>query len=245
MLEQTSQVTDSASAFKPAHLMLEAHFAYTVGNHQFAKDALQSALELCKKDGCKSLSLLNKDVISEILNWAFQQGIETEMVAACVKTLNLDLHNSSIEQLKPGEIIKIYTLGQFAIEINNKFVSERLGKSKPLELLNAVIALKGRQVNQDKIMAALWPDAEGDTARRNFDTTLHRLRKLLGHNKALILKDRLLTLNPLYVWVDVWELERLLGQVKNSLMKKDQSPERINHLTSKIFALYRGDYLAA
>jgi DNA-binding SARP family transcriptional activator len=78
---------------------------------------------------------------------------------------------------------------------------------KPLDLLKALIAL-GQDVNTRQITEALWPDAEGDAAQGAFDATLHRLRRLIDVENAVLLKDGKLTLNDRVCWVDAWAFEQ-------------------------------------
>ena len=52
-------------------------------------------------------------------------------------------------------------------------------QQRPLDLLKLLVALGGNDVDTQQLMAALWPDADGDAAKTSFDTTLFRLRKLL------------------------------------------------------------------
>ena len=49
---------------------------------------------------------------------------------------------------------------------------------------------------------ALWPDSEGDAARRTFDSALFRARSLLGTPAALVLKDGRISLDPGHCWTD-------------------------------------------
>ena len=59
--------------------------------------------------------------------------------------------------------IKIYTLGRFEI-IRDDEPLHFSGKEqkKPLELLKALIAFGGRDVPEERLTDALWPDADGD-----------------------------------------------------------------------------------
>ncbi|MEY2669314.1 MAG: hypothetical protein RJA59_1952, partial [Pseudomonadota bacterium] len=68
------------------------------------------------------------------------------------------------------------------------------GSGKGLELLEALVEQGGRGVPVPRLVDALWPDADGDQGRRSFDTTLHRLRKLLGDDDALRLEGGMLSL---------------------------------------------------
>ena len=83
---------------------------------------------------------------------------------------------------------------------------------KPLDLLQALVALGGREVDEDKLAELFWSEAEGDAARRNLKINIHRLRKLLPEN-ALVWTEGKLSLDARQVWVDVWALERELNRL--------------------------------
>ncbi|MCF6210754.1 MAG: bacterial transcriptional activator domain-containing protein [Gammaproteobacteria bacterium] len=65
-----------------------------------------------------------------------------------------------------------------------------------------------RDVHEEQLQEALWPDAEGDAAHRVLITNLQRLRKLLGETAAIDYGDGRLSLSPLHCWVDTWAFER-------------------------------------
>jgi two-component SAPR family response regulator len=140
----------------------------------------------------------------------------------------------------------VFTLGRFSLLLNGKPADfGRKVPRRPLELLKAVIALGGREISTASLMAALWPDAEGDTAQRCFDTTLHRLRMMIGDDRVLVLKDGKLSLDGRYCWVDVWAFERLLGQ-SHRLLSQDASGQQIaslGHLTERLISLYQDHFL--
>jgi len=147
--------------------------------------------------------------------------------------------------------IKIYTLGRFRL-INNGEPLTFPGRAKrrPLEMLKALIAFGGRDVSQERLSAALWPDAEGDAAHCSFDTTLHRLRKLIGNDKAIILQEGRLSLNSDVCWVDAWAFERLQGKVESILDKINQSDaspsfdsNEVSQLCEQTLSLYHDHFL--
>lgn len=74
------------------------------------------------------------------------------------------------------------------------------------QLLEALVWLGGRKVSQEQLADILWPDAEGDAARRNFDTTLHRLRRSLGDERLLTLDGGRLSLAQGITWSDIGSL---------------------------------------
>ncbi|NOX42186.1 MAG: hypothetical protein GXP19_00390 [Gammaproteobacteria bacterium] len=140
--------------------------------------------------------------------------------------------------------IKIYTLGRFRL-INNGEPLTFPGRAKrrPLEMLKALIAFGGRDVSQERLSEALWPDSEGDAAHRSFDTTLHRLRKLIGNDKAIVLQEGRLSLNSDVCWVDAWAFERLQGKVESILDNttffnaKDDKTDEKTHLSNNPYSI--------
>lgn len=146
----------------------------------------------------------------------------------------------------PGQCIRIHTLGRFGIQIDGHALSpDRLRQQKPVELLQALIALGGRGVNKELLASSLWPDAEGDEAANSYDVTLHRLRKLLVHDHVLIAADGRLTLSSETVWVDVWALERLLNQIEQLLAMPSSKAvtERVFRMLNQAMTLYQGGFL--
>jgi two-component SAPR family response regulator len=114
---------------------------------------------------------------------------------------------------------------------------------KPLDLLKALIALGGQNVNTRQLTEALWPDADGDAAQGAFDATLHRLRRLLDVDNAVQLKDGKLSLNEQICWVDAWAFEQACRQDDSS----DGVAERTGFTCDGklLRRLYRGVFMAS
>ena len=144
-------------------------------------------------------------------------------------------------------LVSIFTLGRFSLLLNGK--PAEFGRKAPkrsLEMLKAIVAQGGREISTISLMSALWPEVDGDTAQRSFDTTLHRLRKMLGDSRVLVLKDGRLSLDSRYCWVDVWSFERLLGQ-SNRLLIGDYTGKQIfsvGCMTDNLTNLYLDHFLA-
>ncbi len=93
-------------------------------------------------------------------------------------------------------------------------------ESRRLLELVALLAAQGENpVSLNQLADALWPDADGDAARNSLDNALHRLRKLLGGDDRVVLRQGTLALNPQRCWTDVAVLDRHLTAL-------DQSPGR-------------------
>lgn len=142
--------------------------------------------------------------------------------------------------------VRIYTLGRFSLLLRNAVPRiSRKSQHKPLELLKALIALGGRDVAVQQLAHALWPDADGDRALIAFDSTLHRLRRLLGTPEALLLSDRKLTLNAQRCWVDCWVVERLMQTLDGMLKEQRATAAQVALLGAEIENLYHGMFLGS
>ncbi len=144
-------------------------------------------------------------------------------------------------------LVSVFTLGRFSLLLNGQPAEfGRKAPRRPLELLKAIVALGGREVSTTSLMSALWPDVDGDIAQRSFDTTLHRLRKMLGDKRVLVLKEGKLSLDGRYCWVDVWAFERLLGQSHRLLMSDNTGKHvfSVGLLTENLTNQYHDHFLA-
>jgi len=102
-----------------------------------------------------------------------------------------------------------------------------------LLLLKALVAFRGEAVPEQKLVDALWPDEEGDAARRTLTITVHRLRSLLVHPKALHHSGGVLGLDRRVCWVDAFAFEDWLDTDADL-----EDPDRAQ------MDLYRGAFLS-
>lgn len=110
--------------------------------------------------------------------------------------------------------VEVRTLGRFDIVKHGQALRfEGKLQRRPLALLKALVALGGQSVPQDKLIDILWAGALQGDEHKTLNVTLHRLRKLLGHDKAISVSNRCVSLNSAVVWVDLWALERELAIV--------------------------------
>lgn len=149
--------------------------------------------------------------IARLCAFAIAHGIETDHARHLVRRHRLEPPSEAPEHW-PWPV-RIYTLGRFEIVIDD--VPLRFGakvQKKPLDLLKVLLAHSGRQIPEATLAETLWPDADGDTAHRAFVTTLQRLRRLLGGNEFLLLRDGRLSLNDKLCWLDLWAFESGSGE---------------------------------
>jgi DNA-binding SARP family transcriptional activator len=108
-------------------------------------------------------------------------------------------------------------------------------------MLKALVAFGAPGVSEELLSEALWPDSEGDKAHQAFATTLHRLRQLVGTDRAVQLRDGRVTIDPRYCWVDAYAFERLLEQAEFAEKKGDLAKTLL--FAEKAVSLYKGPFL--
>jgi len=244
-LKQAGNINNGLNSQYIEHhkLLIEAYFNCQKNRTDKALNLLKDALTLGRLNGYFTMTWWRPTIMVKLCGCALKNNIETEYVQQLIRKQNLLPETDVTEDVEgwPWDI-RIYTLGRFSLLSGGEPLRfSGRAQSKPLELLKALIAFGGREVSEHKLVEALWPDAEGDAAHRAFDTTLHRLRKLIGSDKAIILQESRLTLDPRYCWVDIWAFERLLG--KMDCMLRSGHCSTITETADKIMGLYQGPFL--
>jgi DNA-binding SARP family transcriptional activator len=101
--------------------------------------------------------------------------------------------------------IQIRALGAFELAINGeRFANGVKPQRRPLDLLKALVAANGSMASACELADKLWPDSEGDTGRNSLQVAIHRLRRLLGSDQAVVVQDRKVYLDHTLCWVDLW-----------------------------------------
>ena len=186
--------------------------------------------------------------LARLCEHALGAGIETEYARSLVKRRALAPERAPLDVPDWPWHFRVQTFGGFRLLRHGEPLAAAGGKAqrRPLELLKVVIALGGERVAEELITDAMWPRIDGDSAHRSFTSTLHRLRKLLGEDRALVLHEGKLTLDARFFWVDVWAYERLLGELEAALRpgRASLAPALAERLGARLLELYRGPFLA-
>jgi DNA-binding SARP family transcriptional activator len=178
---------------------------------------------------------------------ALEGGLEVPYVQELIRKRDLAPASPPLEVENWPWPVAVYTLGRFNLVVEGAPPpSGRKSPQKPLQLLKALIALGGREVPEEQLSEILWPDADGDLAQQSLSSNLKRLRKLLGDERSVLLRDGRISLNNQCCWVDAWAFERILGQA--GAARKPGSPvsdgREIAQVAEKAIALYRGTFLS-
>ena len=135
--------------------------------------------------------------------------------------------------------LKIYSLGQFALLCDGKPLAlSRKVQKRPLDLLKHLVASGGIGVETSALIELLWPDAEGDAAQASFDSTLYRLRKLIGIDGVIALSEGKLSIDSAKCWLDTWEFERLLDSAERTTELAE-----VENFSKELLRLYAGHFL--
>ena len=177
---------------------------------------LRKAMKIGREQGIVNCFGWRPDVMPRLCMKALEAGIEVEYVRDLIRKRNLIPDDPPLECENWPWPLRLITLGRFDILREDESL-RFTGKvqRKPLELLKIIISFGGKSVSVDRITDILWPDTEGDMAHQSFETTVHRLRRLLGNDMAIGLQGGQLTLDARYCWVDTWAFERLYEQIES------------------------------
>jgi DNA-binding SARP family transcriptional activator len=234
-----------SSTFELAALFSEALLAMERQDDEKFIHYARKAFALSREIGVKTT--LYQANTHRICLKALEEGIDVDYLQELIRLHHIvpDKKHFHIENW-PWQL-KIRTLGSFELIKDYEPVAVTSKVKKPLELLKALIAFGGENVSENSLIDALWPDADGDLAHSSFDTTLHRLRKLIGNDKALQFQTGCLSLDPRYCWLDTRALERYCAEIECALKGegKQEDEQGMIHLFEKASALYRGEFLTA
>jgi LuxR family transcriptional regulator, maltose regulon positive regulatory protein len=205
-----------------------------------AQRHLRTALRVARECGYRHgpMLFLCGDMMARLCALALAQGIEPEI------TRDIVVRNQLKAPPQAGEswpwAVRVHAFGALDIEVGGApMASSRKESRRLLELLGVLAAHGHTPVPQDQIADALWPDADGDAARNALDNALHRLRKLLGGDDRIVLRQGALALNPQRCWTDVAALEQVLAQIDEAAAPRRQALEQQAH------RLYRAALLPA
>jgi ATP/maltotriose-dependent transcriptional regulator MalT/DNA-binding SARP family transcriptional activator len=224
-------------------LLLLAVAEHRLGRTDDALEPLREGMRLARETRCiTGRPLLTRPLFVEVVELALANGIEVEHARAMVTRLGLRPRSPAIA-LWPWPLT-IRALGRFEVARDGVPLETR-GKAqkKPLELLKGLIALGAEGVDASRLAALLWPDAEGDAAKGSFDTTLWRLRKLLGRDDALVLAEGKLSLDRERCWLDVWAFEQSARDA--DAPGAEPAGEDVARRGRAVLAAYPGHFLAA
>ena len=227
-------------------LMAYSHCALELGRTQSGLNALKAALSLGREKGYSHFLWWQPEILARLCARALKEGIETEYARTLIRKRNLVPEEPPLNIEGWPWSFRIYTLGQFnLLKDDVPHAASGKSQSRPLELLQTLVAFGGSDVTIDRLTDALWPRIDSDYAHKSFNTTLHRLRKTLGSDAALVLKDGRLSLDPRLVWLDTRAFDQVVAEIERRSRGDDGGMTEvvIRDLCEQLFELYQGPFL--
>jgi ATP/maltotriose-dependent transcriptional regulator MalT/DNA-binding SARP family transcriptional activator len=239
-----------AQRLRSALLQYAVHLVAAAAAHErkdetSALASLGTAFALGREHGFQHVPAWRTSAVGDLCVLALRAGVEPEFARTLARTHALVPRTLPFRVKEWPWPFRIQTLGRFDLQRSGAPVeASAKGPGRPLELLKVLIALGGQSLRADQLADALWPHAEADYAHKSFTATLHRLRRLLGMEEALLLRDGRLSMNRSLLWVDTWALEQTLAELDETLRAPaPASLDIATKLMDEVFALYRGPFL--
>lgn len=174
--------------------------------------------------------------LPELYALALRHDIHAEFITALIRNQGIPAPDPDLE-IWPWPM-RVHLLGRFFLE---GVASQEAGKAqhKLLELLRA-IAIRGPDgASLQSLADELWPDSEGDAALNTAQVTLYRLRKRLGRDDAIRVRDGVVCIDRSVCWVDAWAFESNLHRARSV----PADAPGFENAARKALALYRGHLL--
>jgi DNA-binding SARP family transcriptional activator len=226
--------------------LASATAARSSGDKEAALETLRTAFRHGHEQGFRQpLGCLPRP-LAELCAMALDHGVEPDFARTLVREGKLAPATAPLRVRQWPWPFRITTLGEFQCLRGDSLLElSAKGPGRPMELLKVLIALGRHNVRADQIADALWPNVEADFAYKSFTATLHRLRRTLEDDDALVLRDGRLTLNRALVWVDTWALEQLFDDFDAALRGSDTCSDEAlrRQYADEALALYRGPFL--
>jgi LuxR family transcriptional regulator, maltose regulon positive regulatory protein len=195
------------------------------------------AFSVAAENGLYLFSGINRDRLSNLCGLALENAIESTFVADFIKRNKLPFPKTKLAEGRPFEV-RIWTLGRFEIFCSRQSAAavSRKTPKKSLELLALLISAGRRGITRESAADSLWPETDGDRAQQNMNTTLFRLRKMLGED-LVVAEHGMLYLSRQYCWVDAWAFEDMVDEAFNggsAILKA--------HMLRKAMGQYKGRF---
>jgi DNA-binding SARP family transcriptional activator len=219
--------------------LAEADCAYSQNHQVEALQFCRAAFAGARENGLWIPFGLSSRRLANICAMALAAEIEENTVVELIKRWRLKPPDTEpVSERWPWQV-RIHVLGKFEILCGGQAL--RLSSKtprKPLELLSLLICAGRTGIFREKVAGKLWPGSDGDRAIQNLNTTLHRLRKLLGDDEVVVQQGSQLLINRDLCWVDSWHFQRQAQQIESSSVTEASVEKYIN----QALALYQGPF---
>ncbi|HUF21925.1 MAG TPA: bacterial transcriptional activator domain-containing protein [Burkholderiales bacterium] len=221
------------------HLLIEAYAFLRMGRQQQARPLLRRAFAIGRDRGYIFGFAWAPSMLTSLCAEALQAGIETQYASHLIQRLGLLPPRGESCENWPWQV-KVRIFDGLEVEVEGRpLVFSRKAQKKPLELLSALVAEGSPGVDRGLLAQHLWPDSEGDAAESALRMNLHRLRKLLRRDEAIVMQDGKVRLNDRVAWVDAWVFEAACAELEETGEGESTLGGAVS-MRDRVLKLYRG-----
>jgi len=206
------------------------------GDHAALQNYLRQGLAIAKQHGLVNFQWMVPAWMARMCESALEYDIEPEFARRLIMLHDLQPGRSRLYSPVWPRKLRITTLGSFSIQREGEVL--RFPPKAPrrvLLLLKAIVAGGRGGIGEDLLADQIWPEADGDAAAQALATALHRLRKLLCVDGAILMREGRLRLDPSRCWVDAHAFEALPESGRTAPSRSE---------IKEALALYQGPFLA-
>jgi ATP/maltotriose-dependent transcriptional regulator MalT/DNA-binding SARP family transcriptional activator len=226
-------------------LLIYGEAAAAHGRVSSGANAMRYALGLGRQHAFYFVPWWHPRQLADALVLAFRQGIERDYVRDFVRRNGLVPGTPPVDLPDWPWPLRIRTFGglEIADTAGNRPEIGR-ANARPLQLLRALAAHGGADVPADRLAALLWPHVDSLYSQKSLTINLHRLRKLLGDDDAVLLRDGRLSLNRAVVYVDTLALDHVAARVTAAARSGEADPgPALEERVEALLDIYRGPFL--
>ncbi|HZR03113.1 MAG TPA: BTAD domain-containing putative transcriptional regulator [Burkholderiales bacterium] len=231
------------AAYDVCALLVDALLSHRSGQTEHCRDRLREAMALIHRkpfllDYCRPIP----QTIAELWMLCIRYNIERGFVQAMIGEWKL--RPPAQASIDWPFAVKVRVLGAFQVMVNGSELRyDKKAPSRLLELLKVLTILGGDGIRQERLIDLLWPDSEGDQGIFALTNALHRLRKLLGREDAVVLRDGRAWLARSVCRADLWDLDERNQDVYGIGGLNQWPEERLQGIADELLRLYRGPLL--
>ena len=227
--------------FNKLRRLLLAHIALETTNTNEAIELLRHSLAEIREAKFMTFCRFVPSIARSLCRTALAENIETDFVISVIAQRKLLPPQPDWESWPWDAHVRC--LGPLELTIKGEAVitSGKKAWKKPLQLLQGILTYGNKAAPANELARLLWPGEKRVGKEHTLSVTLHRLRKLLGDENAIIVKENHISLNPQCLWVDAWALDTILKRWEEGARADTKSLETI---AAKIFTIYRGHLLS-
>jgi DNA-binding SARP family transcriptional activator len=208
-----------------------------------AGTALSEGLALASSIGFARFLRSIPEAAAKVCKAALEHGVHTDFVRQAIAERRLPAPEGTGE-LWPWPL-RIRVLGSLAVELNDQPLTfPGRTQAKPMELLCYLATSTELRADNHSICAALWEQDDLAKAGKSLETTVSRLRKLLGRDSFVRVAGHHVLLDAGAVWCDWAHMRFLAAQLTGAAATPaHRARDRVAQLAKELLACYRGPLL--